>query len=46
MEKHRVDESVFEYPDLGGALRIPLQSPDRRETFSLDITSLEAKSTS
>lgn len=38
MEKHRVDDTVFEYPDLGGALRIPLQSPDRRETFSLDIT--------
>jgi hypothetical protein len=38
MEKHRVDDTVFDYPDLGGALRIPLQSPDRRETFSLDIT--------
>ena len=38
MEKHRIDDTVFDYPDLGGSLRIPLQSPDRRETFLLDIT--------
>ena len=38
MEKHRVDDVRYEYPSLGGAVRIPLQSPDKRELFSLDIT--------
>ena len=38
MEKHRVDDTVYEYPSLGGGLRIPLQSPDRHETFVLDVT--------
>ncbi|MGQ0815585.1 MAG: DUF6978 family protein [Gemmatimonadota bacterium] len=38
MEKHRVDETTYDYPSLGGALRIPLQSADKREAFMLDIT--------
>ena len=38
MEKQKVDDSVHEYPSLGGAIRVPLQSPDKRELFFLDIT--------
>lgn len=38
MEKHRVDDTQYDYPGLGGALRIPLLSPDKREAFSLDVT--------
>jgi hypothetical protein len=38
MEKHRLDDTSYDYPGLGGALRIPLQSPDKRESFSLDVT--------
>lgn len=38
MEKHRVDDMQYDYPGLGGALRIPLLSPDKREVFSLDVT--------
>jgi hypothetical protein len=38
MEKHRVNDAQYEYPNLGGGIRIPLQSPDKRESFSLDIT--------
>ncbi len=38
MEKHRVDDGVYDYPGFGGALRIPLQSPDNREAFTLDVT--------
>lgn len=38
LEKHFLDNDRFEFPALGGALRIPLYSSDRREEFSLDIT--------
>ena len=38
LEKHFLGNDRFEFPALGGALRIPLHSPDRREEFSLDIT--------
>ncbi|MEA3245627.1 MAG: hypothetical protein U9Q74_05670 [Gemmatimonadota bacterium] len=38
MEKHRVDDTEYDYPGLGGALRIPLTSTDKRESFSLDVT--------
>lgn len=38
LEKHRLDDSVHSYPGLGGALRIPLTSSDKREAFVLDIT--------
>jgi len=38
MEKHKVDDTPYEYPSLGGGVRIPLQSLDKRELFFLDIT--------
>lgn len=38
LEKHFLGSDRFEFPALGGALRIPLHSADRREEFSLDIT--------
>jgi hypothetical protein len=38
IEKHRVDDTQYDYPGLGGALRIPLISPDKREAFILDIS--------
>jgi hypothetical protein len=38
LEKHFLGDGRFEFPSLGGALRIPLHSSDRREEFSLDIT--------
>jgi hypothetical protein len=38
MEKHKVDDTPYEYPSLGGGIRIPLQSLDKHELFFLDIT--------
>jgi hypothetical protein len=40
MEKHRVTEEnhLFPTPYSGASLSLPLQSPDRREHFFLDIT--------
>ncbi|MDD3828385.1 MAG: hypothetical protein PHY79_20665 [Anaerolineae bacterium] len=38
MEKHRVNDEWHNFPALGGALVLPLQSPDRREQFLLDIS--------
>ncbi len=38
LEKHFLGNDRFDFPALGGALRIPLHSADRREEFSLDIT--------
>ncbi len=43
MEKHRVDETEYDFPGVGGALRIPLQSPDKRESFHLDMTRSQIK---
>ena len=38
MEKHVSDSSeLWEYPDHGGSISVPLQSPDKREQFLLDI---------
>lgn len=37
MEKRRVDETEYDYPDFGGRVTVPLASTDRRETFLLDI---------
>ena len=37
MAKHRVDGTEWDYPDLGGAISIPLVSADRREQFVLDL---------
>ncbi|CAN5890097.1 hypothetical protein BH11GEM2_BH11GEM2_00320 [soil metagenome] len=33
-----MDEIQYDYPGLGGAIRIPLTSGDKRENFVLDIT--------
>lgn len=38
LEKHRVDDSQWDYPGLGGAIRIPLVSGDKKENFFLDVT--------
>jgi hypothetical protein len=38
MEKHRLDEKVWNLPDLGGKISVPLASADRRENFLLDIS--------
>lgn len=36
MEKHRIDDERHRYP-MAGSLVVPLQSPDKREQFMLDI---------
>jgi len=38
MAKHRVDGTVWDYPDLGGTISIPPVSADRREQFALDLS--------
>lgn len=38
LEKHFLGTDHFCFPGLGGALRIPLHSMDRREEFNLDVT--------
>lgn len=37
MEKHRADEQHYNFPLSGEKLVMPLQSPDKREVFLLDI---------
>jgi hypothetical protein len=37
MEKQRIDDQRWNYPELGGIMTIPLFSKDRRENFVLDI---------
>lgn len=37
MEK-QIDNNQYDYPTLGGAIRVPLQSPDKRESFVLDVS--------
>jgi len=37
MEKHRVNNERLDFPMGGQSLIVPLQSPDRREQFLLDI---------
>jgi hypothetical protein len=37
MEKHRVSDEIWAFPEPGERLSIPLESIDRRETFTLDI---------
>jgi hypothetical protein len=32
MEKHKADDAVYEYPSLGGAIRVQLLSPDKRSS--------------
>jgi hypothetical protein len=38
MEKHFSDGKYYEYPGPEGKLNIPLESFDKKETFSIDIT--------
>ncbi|HPL68001.1 MAG TPA: hypothetical protein PLG94_15825 [Smithellaceae bacterium] len=38
MEKLRVDDSLYDYPSLGGSVTIPLISLDKREKFILDMS--------
>lgn len=45
MEKQRIDDEVYNYPSLGGALHVPLQSPDKRERFMLDVSRSRIKLT-
>ena len=37
LEKHRMDETRYSFPMFGQSLKMPLQSPDRRESFILDF---------
>jgi len=37
MEKVKVDDKRWEYPEVGGHISIPLTSRNKRENFSLDI---------
>lgn len=39
MAKYRVDAAEWDYPDLGGAISIPLVSANRREQFLIDLRS-------
>jgi len=38
MEKHRADDELWSYPDLGGSISVPLVSANRREHFFLDVS--------
>lgn len=38
MEKHRVNEDRSDFPMGGQSLALPLQSPDKREHFLLDLS--------
>lgn len=38
MEKYRIDDQRWTYPQFGGAIQIPLISKNKREKFSLDIS--------
>ena len=37
MSKHRIDQTAWDYPGLGGFVSIPLVSGDQREQFLLDL---------
>ena len=37
VEKRRIDETEWSYPDLGGHVSVPLASTDRRESFLFDL---------
>jgi len=45
MEKHRTDDKEWEFPGPGQRLAIELTSPDKRESFMLDITRSQLKLT-
>lgn len=38
MEKVKVDDQSWDYPGLGGGIRVPLISRNKRENFTLDIS--------
>jgi hypothetical protein len=38
MEKHRIDDNRWKYPDFRGSITIPLMSADKRENFLLDVS--------
>jgi hypothetical protein len=38
MEKHRLDDTAWDYPTLGGSITIPLIAANRKESFLLDIS--------
>lgn len=38
LEKHRIDETIHNFPSAGGRLVVELLSPDKRESFLLDVT--------
>ncbi|MFM9967923.1 MAG: DUF6978 family protein [Burkholderiales bacterium] len=38
LDKHYQGAERYSFPGLGGAIRVPLHSSDRREEFSLDVT--------
>ncbi len=38
MEKHRIDDTRWDYSGLGGSISIPLVSANKRENFMLDIS--------
>jgi hypothetical protein len=38
MPKHRANDTVVEYPDLGGKVTVPLISENKREHFLLDVS--------
>ncbi|MDR1269566.1 MAG: hypothetical protein LBK82_08580 [Planctomycetaceae bacterium] len=38
MEKFYTGTDIFDFPSMGGSLRIPLHSADKREDFTLDIS--------
>jgi hypothetical protein len=37
LQKQRFDDTAYEFPGLGGSIRIPLVSSDQREHFYLDV---------
>lgn len=43
MEKHRLSDQRFPWPDLGRKLTVDLLSGDKREGFHLDMTSSQIK---
>jgi hypothetical protein len=45
MEKHRVSDDILDFPGPGQRLIVSLQSPDRRESFFLDVARSTVKLT-
>ena len=45
MEKHRESDSRLDFPGPGERLAIPLTSPDKRESFTLDVSRARIKLT-